>query len=54
LGRPLEPMKAFERLIGEWHAKGEFPDPPMKMSAEATIEPIVGWLFRSLVSGPHV
>ena len=31
-------MKEFEPLIGEWHGEGEFPDPPMRMSVEATIE----------------
>jgi hypothetical protein len=31
-------MKQFDRLIGEWHGEGDFPDPPMKLSAETTIE----------------
>jgi hypothetical protein len=31
-------MRDFEPLIGEWHGEGEFPDPPMKMSSETTIE----------------
>ena len=33
-------MKQFKRLIGEWHGEGEMPDPPMKLSVEATIEPL--------------
>ena len=31
-------MRQFDRLIGEWHGEGEFPDPPMQMSAETTVE----------------
>jgi hypothetical protein len=32
-------MKAFEPLIGRWHGEGEIPnEPPMRISAEATIE----------------
>jgi hypothetical protein len=31
-------MKEFERLIGDWHGEGEFPDPPLKMSSETTID----------------
>ena len=42
-------MKAFRPLIGEWHGEGEFPDPAMKMSAEATIEPMGEFIvFRSV------
>ena len=41
-------MKEFEPLIGEWHGDGEFPDPPMRMSVEATIERFGEFLvFRS-------
>jgi hypothetical protein len=41
-------MKEFEPLIGEWHGEGEFPDPPMRMSVEATIERFGEFLvFRS-------
>ena len=32
-------MKAFERLIGEWHGEGEIPiEPPMRITAQTTIE----------------
>jgi hypothetical protein len=31
-------MDAFEPLIGRWHGEGQLPDPPMKMTVEATIE----------------
>jgi hypothetical protein len=31
-------MKDFDRLIGEWHGEGTLPEPPMKLTAEATIE----------------
>ena len=42
-------MKAFEALIGDWHGEGEFPDPPLKMSAEATIEALGEFIvFRSV------
>lgn len=41
-------MKEFEPLIGEWHGEGEFPDPPMAMSVDATIERFGEFLvFRS-------
>jgi hypothetical protein len=41
-------MKEFEPLIGEWHGEGEFPDPPLKLSVEATIERFGEFLvFRS-------
>jgi len=41
-------MKEFEPLIGEWHGDGEFPDPPMRISVEATIERFGEFLvFRS-------
>lgn len=31
-------MKDFDRLIGEWHGEGALAEPPMKLTAEATIE----------------
>jgi hypothetical protein len=34
-------MKEFDPLIGEWHGEGAIPiEPPMKVSAEVTIEPL--------------
>jgi hypothetical protein len=42
-------MSTFEQLIGDWHGEGQFPDPPLKMSAEATIEPMGEFIvFRSV------
>jgi hypothetical protein len=43
-------MKDFAPLIGEWHGEGEFPsEPPMKMSAEATVERLGKFIvFRSV------
>ncbi len=42
-------MAAFERLLGEWHGEGQFPDPPMQMSAEVTIERLGEFIvFRTL------
>ena len=33
-------MRQFDRLIGEWRGEGEIPiEPPMYVSADATIEP---------------
>jgi len=42
-------MKAYEPLIGKWHGEGEMADPPLKMTVEATIEPLGAFLvFRSV------
>ena len=43
-------MNEFEPLIGKWHGEGEIPaDPPMKVSAEATIERMGEFIvFRSV------
>ena len=45
-------MKQFKRLIGEWHGEGEMPDPPMKLSVEATIEPLGAFIVLSSVGEP--
>jgi hypothetical protein len=46
-------MKAFERLIGEWHGEGEIPiDPPMKISQEATIERLGKFILFRTVGEP--
>ena len=42
-------VTTFDRLIGEWDGEGEFPDPPMKISAEGTIERLGEFIvFRSM------
>jgi len=43
-------MKDFEPLIGEWHGEGVIPiDPPLKISAEATVERMGEFVvFRSV------
>ena len=45
-------MKQFKRLIGEWHGEGEMPDPPMKLSVEATIEPLGEFVVLRSVGEP--
>ena len=46
-------MKEFEPLIGEWHGEGEFPvEPPMKLSAETTIEHLGEFIVFSLKGEP--
>jgi hypothetical protein len=45
-------VKQFESLIGEWHGEGEFPDPPMKMSAETTIERLGEFIVMRSVAEP--
>ena len=42
-------MKEFEPLIGEWHGEGEMPiEPPMKLSVEAKVERLGGFMvFQS-------
>lgn len=49
-------MKAFDRLIGEWHGDGEVPaDPPIQISEEATIERLgVFVIFRAVAEPPEV
>jgi hypothetical protein len=43
-------MIEFEPLIGKWHGEGEIPlEPPMRVSAEATIERLGAFIvFRSV------
>ena len=46
-------MKGFEVLIGTWHGEGELPmDPPVKMSAEATIRRLGEFIVFSSVGEP--
>ena len=45
-------MHEFEPLIGEWHGEGEFPDPPMKMTAETTIERLGEFIVIRSVGEP--
>jgi hypothetical protein len=46
-------MNEFEPLIGQWHGEGEMPiEPPMKISAEAKIEPLGEFLVFSAVAEP--
>ena len=45
-------MKQFERLIGEWHGEGAFPDPPIQMSAVTTIEPLGEFIVMRSVAEP--
>jgi hypothetical protein len=41
-------MHEFDRLIGQWHGEGEFPDPPMHLVSDATIERLGEFVvFRS-------
>ena len=49
-------MKEFEPLIGAWHGEGEIPiDPPMRISADATVERLgVFIVFRSTSEPPDV
>lgn len=41
-------MNELDRLIGEWHREGDFPDPPMTMSGETTVERMGEFLVRSV------
>jgi hypothetical protein len=45
-------MKDFEPLIGDWHGEGEFPDPPMTMTAETTIERMGQFIVVRSVAEP--
>ena len=46
-------MTQFDRLIGGWHGEGEFPDPPLKMSAETTVERLGEFIvMRSATTKP--
>jgi hypothetical protein len=45
-------MKQFKRLMGEWHGEGEMPDPPMKLSVEAKIEPLGEFIVLRSVGEP--
>jgi hypothetical protein len=45
-------MKDFEPLIGEWHGEGEFPDPPLTMSAKTTIERMGEFMIVRSVAEP--
>lgn len=45
-------MEQFKRLIGEWHGEGEMPEPPMKLSVEAKIEPLGEFIVLSSVGEP--
>ena len=45
-------MEEFERLIGEWHGEGTFPDPPLEMSAEVKIDPLGQFIVFSTASQP--
>jgi hypothetical protein len=41
-------MHEFDRLIGAWHGEGDFPDPPMHLVSDATIERLGAFIvFRS-------
>ena len=41
-------MHVFDRLIGSWHGEGDFPDPPMHLISDATIERFGAFIvFRS-------
>ena len=46
-------MDGFERLIGEWRGEGEIPiDPPMRISAETTIERLGKFIVMRSVGEP--
>ncbi len=46
-------MRAFEPLIGEWHADGEIPmEPPMKLSIESRIERLGEFIVLRSVGEP--
>ena len=46
-------MPDFEPLIGEWHAVGEIPlDPPMRISADTTIERLGEFIVMRSVGEP--
>ena len=46
-------MKAFERLIGDWHGEGQIPiEPPMAISQEAKIERLGAFVVFSSVGQP--
>jgi hypothetical protein len=45
-------MSEFEALIGEWHGEGEFPNPPMKLSAEVKIERLGEFVVFKSVAEP--
>ena len=46
-------MQEFERLIGAWHGEGDFPgDPPLHMSADATIERLGAFLVFRVEAEP--
>ena len=45
-------MHEFEPLIGEWHGEGEFPDPPLKLAAETTIERLGEFIVIRSVGEP--
>jgi hypothetical protein len=41
-------MQAFDPLLGTWRGEGEFPDPPLRMTVDATIERLGEFIvFRS-------
>jgi hypothetical protein len=41
-------MNEFDRLTGEWHGEGDFPDPPMHLVSDAIFERLGTFLiFRS-------
>jgi hypothetical protein len=41
-------MHGFDRLLGDWHGEGDFPDPPMHLVSEAAFERLGAFLiFRS-------
>lgn len=41
-------MHELDRLIGSWHGEGDFPDPPMRVVSDATIERLGAFVvFRS-------
>ena len=42
-------MIEFEPLIGRWHGEGDFPDPPMHLVSDATLERLGEFVvFRSV------
>ena len=46
-------IETFEPLIGEWHGEGEIPiDPPMRVSAEVTIERLGEFIVIRTVGEP--